>query len=302
MDRTALHLELRNALSLADELGRYEHARGDDDLVAHLAALRTVLAELERDVGRGSYEQALSPVRTSAERVGGILGALRARRGRVPRELRSRVSQLVASAERVRRGMERPDGRVPSKPLLGLPLARIVPQDAHSAVDYAVAAAYLVSGRLARTERGRNVGMALSGAVGGAALVTDDRLGAVKLLPIEVHEALDLTSGLVAVVAPFALGYARRDPVPAVVQVAAGLVTIVTSLFTDYRASSGVTRPMRSKGGPEAREAKRARGRRRGAVRGGPGAGARVSDAQRPLEGLSSAPTDWLPDGPRSSD
>ncbi len=283
MDRTALHLEVRNALSLSDELSRHEHARGDQDFSAHLSALRTLFAELERDVGR-FHDHALAAATGPAEHVGVLVEGLRERRPRIPLELRHRLVLLIAAAERVQRGLEAPWGPVPSKPVLGLPLARIVPQDVHSGLDYAGALAYFASAWLARTPEARAVGLLLGSSVAGVSLVTDYDLSAAKLVPIEVHEVLDHASGLSAAAAPLVLGYAKKDPVAAVVQIATGLLTVVASLFTDYRATAGVTRPRRSKGGPQPR------------VQRGPSR-VRVPEVQRPLEGLSSAPTDWLPDG-----
>jgi hypothetical protein len=86
---------------------------------------------------------------------------------------------------------------------------------------------------------------------------------------------------MTAIVMPFALGYVRKDPIAAAVQIVTGLVTCVTSLFTDYRASTGRTWPRRSKGGPELPVGE---------------TGTRVPEVQRPLEGFSSAPSDWRPD------
>lgn len=288
MDRTALHLEIRNALSLSDELSRHEHARGDQELAGQLSALRSLLSDLERDVGR-VHDAAVDPEEVPAFRVASLVQGLRSRRARVPVELRHRLRQLIASAERVRRGLSTADGRVPSKPILGLPLARVIPQDVHSVLDYASALAYFASAKVARTERGRAAGILLGTSVAGASAVTDYRLSVAKILPIEVHEVLDHATGLSAAAAPFALGYVMEDPLAAMVQIATGALTVLASLFTDYRASMGVTRPMRSKGGPEAGEVKTT-------------PRVRVPDAQRPLEGLSSAPTDWQPDGPRFED
>jgi hypothetical protein len=293
MDRTALHLEVRNALSLSDELSRHEHARGDQDFAAHLSALRTLLGDLERDVGR-YHDRALAAETGPAEHVALLVEGLRERRSRIPSGLRHRLELLVASADRVRQGLEKPEGRVPSKPVLGLPLARVVPQDVHSVLDYAGALGYFASAALARTPEGRAAGIALGSSVAGVSLVTDYRLSAVKILPIEMHEVLDHVSGLSAAAAPFLLGYAKKDPVAAVVQIATGLLTVVASLFTDYRASVGVTRPLRSKGGPDAGATNETA--TRGSSR-STGGRVRVPDAQRPLEGLSSAPSDWRPDG-----
>ena len=55
---------------------------------------------------------------------------------------------------------------------------------------------------------------------------------------------------LTAIAAPFVLGYAKKDPLAALLHVGLGLGTLVTSLLTDYRADKGVAWPMRSRGGP----------------------------------------------------
>jgi hypothetical protein len=124
------------------------------------------------------------------------------------------------------------------------------------------------------------MGLALGAGIGGASAITDYRLSAVKLLPIELHESLDYAGGLTAIAAPFVLGYVKKDPIAAMIHIGLGIGTVLTSLFTDYRATKGVTWPERSHGGPQL-----------GAPTGE--RGVRVPDAQRPLEGLSSAPTDW---------
>jgi hypothetical protein len=280
MDRTALHLEVRNALSVADELSRHEHYLGHDDLAGGLAALRSALGDLERDVGR-SHADPTTPQPWIVEAVERSLESLLIHRHDVPRALRLRTEELIASAERVSVALWEPDARVPSKPVLGmLPLARVIPQDVHSALDYVHTAGFLASAALARTSRARAVGLALGAGLGGGSLVTDYRLSAAKVLPIETHEKADYAIGLAAVLAPFLLGYARKDPVAAMIHVGLGVGSLVTSLLTDYRATKGLSWPMRSRGGPPLGPPHGERG-------------IRVPDAQRPLEGLSSAPTDW---------
>lgn len=282
MDRTSLHLEIRNALSVADELSRHEHALGQDELSGALGALRSSLQELERTVGR-AHDDDGAPEPEVVEAVERALQSLVIRRYDVPRSLAGRTQTLLASAERVSIALWDPNERVPSKPLLGvLPLARVVPQDVHSVLDYGIAAGLAASTAIARTSRARMVGGMLAASVGGASAITDYRLGVAKVLPIEVHETLDFAGGVAAVAAPFVLGYVRKDPIAAAMHIGIGLATIVTSLFTDYRASRGVTWPIRSQGGPTRR-----RRRGRGAD------GARVTEVQRPLEGLSSAPSVW---------
>jgi hypothetical protein len=288
MDRTALHLEIRNALSVADELSRHEHYLGQDELAGSLSALRSALGDLERDVGK-SHIDLSAPDPVTVEGVERSLQSLLIRRHDVPRSLRARTAELLASAERVSIALWDPTERVPSKPLLGrggwpaLPLARIVPQDVHSVLDYVHAAGFFASARLARTGRARAVGMALGLVMGGASAITDYRLSAAKVLPIELHETLDYAGGLTAIAAPFLLGYVKNDPIAALLHIGLGIGTVVTSLFTDYRASLGLTWPNRSRGGPHL-------GPQHGEK------GIRVDEVQRPLEGLSSAPTDWIPE------
>jgi len=294
MDRTALHLEIRNALSVADELSRHEHYLGHDELAGSLSALRSALGDLERDVGR-SHLDPTAPDAATVEGVERSLQSLIIRRHDVPRSLRARTDELLASAERVSIALWNPAERVPSKPLLGggvwpsLPIARVVPQDVHSVLDYMHSASFLVSAKLARTGRARAVGVALGLGMGGASAITDYRLSAAKVLPIELHETLDYVGGLTAIAAPFVLGYVKKDPIAAMMHIGLGIGTLVTSLFTDYRASKGLTWPNRSKGGPQLRPPHGLHG-------------IRVGDVQRPLEGLSSAPTDWNPDATLSTD
>jgi len=284
MDRTALHLEIRNAISISDELSRHEHALGEDELSGCLASLRGALCDLERDVGR-SHEDASAPDAETVEAVERALQSLIIRRYEVPGSLRARTEQLLGSAERVSLALWDPTERVPSKPLLGkLPLARVIPQDVHSVLDYVHAACFLLSAKLARTGRGRAVGLALGAGLGATSAVTDYRLSAAKLLPIEMHEGFDHATGLAAIAAPFLLGYARKDPVAAMIQIGLGIGTLVTSAITDYRAELGITRPLRSHGGPpqpnrDVAEAADEAGERLGRR-------PRVPEAQRDLEGL----------------
>lgn len=277
MDAVALHLEVRNALSLADELSRHEHALGNDTFAGHLAAVRTTLAELEREVGRSHAGQG-SPHGTLIESLERSLRILQERIEAFPASLRPRLGQLLASLERVVFAELWPSSPVPAKQVFGaLPLKRVIPQAAHSAVDLLAAGAYLLSARLARTPRARAVGMLLGGAVAGLSLLTDSRLALARVLPIELHELLDHASGAVAINAPFALGYVKRDPIASLIQIVTGTSVVVVSLLTDYRAVRGVARALRSRGGPRpARRPRKVFGR------------TRVREAQRPLEGFAS--------------
>lgn len=276
MDAIALHLELRNALALADELSRHQHARGQQAFAAQLSAVRTTLAELERDAGR-SHSMVHIPAPDQIARLNRSLGTIRDQADAIPVELRPRIVMLMDALERIAFAESRPATPVPAKKLFGaLPLARVIPQDVHSVGDYLVAATYFGSALVARTRRGRAMGLLLGCAVGGVSLATDYRLSLVKLLPIELHELADHASGLKAAAAPMVLGYAKKDPIAAAIQIVAGIGTIALSLFTDYRADKGIALARRSRGGPRPKRDLLPKNVKN-----------RVPEVQRPLEGFA---------------
>lgn len=128
---------------------------------------------------------------------------------------------------------------VPSKPLLGLPIARLIPQDIHSVMDYADAAMAGSGALLSDCPRAKLASHILAASGAGVSLMTDYRLSAAKVIPIEVHEAIDHVWGLTAITLPFALGYWKTAPKVALVHVMTGVGTILSSLFTDYRGYRG---------------------------------------------------------------
>lgn len=125
----------------------------------------------------------------------------------------------------------------PARTLFGvLPVARVIPQDFHSVLDYAGGAALLLAGAASDDGVAKACGIGLGMAVIGTSLMTDYRLSVSKRVPIEVHEVADHVSGLGAILTSFAFG--RRGKGARVVHLLVGLTTIVGSLFTDYRAFS----------------------------------------------------------------
>jgi hypothetical protein len=92
---------------------------------------------------------------------------------------------------------------IPSRPLFGLPLARLIPQDIHSVMDYVDALAYGSGAVMSDDPRAKLASVLLGASGAGVSLITDYRLSIAKIIPIEAHEA------------------------------------IITSLFTDYRAARG---------------------------------------------------------------
>jgi hypothetical protein len=128
----------------------------------------------------------------------------------------------------------------PSESLLGLPLKRLIPQDIHTVADHAVALTNVVAAQCAETATAKVLALSLAGSAMGVSLLTDYRLSAAKLIPIEVHEVFDYVTGAGNIIAPFALGYYKKSPVTAALQIIGGVSVIVASLFTDYRAAKRV--------------------------------------------------------------
>lgn len=132
---------------------------------------------------------------------------------------------------------------MPSKPLLGfLPIARIIPQDVHSVADYANGLTVGSGALFSDDPRAQVASAVLAASDIVVSLCTDYRLSAVKLIPIEAHEAIDHLWGMSAIAAPFVLGYWKTSPKVALAHVLTGVSTILASLLTDYRAVRGVGR------------------------------------------------------------
>ncbi len=125
----------------------------------------------------------------------------------------------------------------PSKPLLGaLPIARLIPQDVHSVMDYVNGFAISTGVLVGDDPRAKAASAVLAAAGTSVSLMTDYRLSVAKIIPIEAHEAIDHVWGMSAIALPFVLGYWKTSPIVAMTHVLAGAGTIVASLFTDYRA------------------------------------------------------------------
>jgi hypothetical protein len=125
----------------------------------------------------------------------------------------------------------------PAAPLLGvLPIARWIPMDIHSVMDYAgglqVASGYFT----ADDDAACWASLGLSAAVIGVSLITDYRLSVAKVIPIRMHETLDYLWGASCIAAPFVFGYWKKAPIAAMTHVFVGATTILASLFTDYRS------------------------------------------------------------------
>jgi hypothetical protein len=145
-------------------------------------------------------------------------------------------------------GQRAPDSRLssgtPSKPLLNaLPLARLIPQDVHSVMDYVDAAIVGAGAFMTSCPKAQAASCLIGGSGIAASALTDYRLSVAKLIPIEAHEVIDYGFGVSAIAAPFVFGYYKTAPLVAALHVATGIGTILASLVTDYRAYRGVGGP-----------------------------------------------------------
>jgi hypothetical protein len=130
---------------------------------------------------------------------------------------------------------------IPSKPLLNaLPLARLIPQDVHSVMDYVDGAIVGAGAFMTSCPSARAASCLLGGSGIAVSALTDYRLSLAKVIPIEAHEVIDYGFGVSAIAAPFVFGYYKTAPLVAAMHIATGVGTILTSLFTDYRAYEGV--------------------------------------------------------------
>ncbi len=237
---------VRKAITLSDELSRGEHLRQIETGSEALAALRTRLQEVDRGLGgAGLEDQQLTELSRCVEKLSRI------RRG-ISAPARLRAMALVWTTRGIARDLRTPASgpKRRSHPLVGvLPLGRIVSQDVHSLIDYAVGIVAVTApffGR--RTTRSRVVGASLAGAILGVSAVSDYRLSVKKLVPIEAHEIVDYAFGAVAITSPFLFNYWRRSPVAAAAHVACGALVVLKSLLTDYRATRGIVMPALRRG------------------------------------------------------
>ena len=123
-----------------------------------------------------------------------------------------------------------------SRPLLGvLPLARLLPQDAHSVIDYAGSLFVGCCALFTAVPEARLASVALMAVGLVVSLCTDYRFSLFKIVPIEGHEAMDYLLGLAMIVSPFLLGYHTAAPLVAGLHVASGLALWGMATITDYR-------------------------------------------------------------------
>lgn len=92
---------------------------------------------------------------------------------------------------------------------------RFIPTRVHGVLDYVHGAALLAAPELLRTKdepRATLVSRLAGGGATATTLMTDFELGAVKVIPMPMHLALDAASGAILASAPWLLGYAKGGP------------------------------------------------------------------------------------------
>lgn len=235
--------DVREAINRADELSRSAHEAHHEPVAQVLDSLRTALIHADEALGGG---RSIVPMVPELAR---LLDELAGYTDRVAPDLRTRYHESIASFRGLVTSLEReldsvsPSLELPSKPLFGvLPLARMIPQDLHSMMDYAFAGTCLGTALWAESSGAKAAGAMLGSSAMCVSLLTDYRMSIAKIIPIEAHEAIDHAWGLTAIAAPFVFGYWKKDPAVAAIHIITGASTILASLFTDYRAAEGVGR------------------------------------------------------------
>jgi len=240
---TGVREGVRVAIVRADELSRSAHEQHYEPIAQALDSLRTALLHVDEAIGGG---RSALPIVPDLVR---IVDELAGFADRVGPEVRTMYHEAIGNFRAMVREIERdlaslaPSLEIESRPLFGvLPLARIIPQDVHSVMDYSAGATCLATALFADTTAAKVAGATLGASVTCVSALTDYRLSAAKLIPIEAHEAIDHLWGAAVIAAPFVFGYWKKDPAIAAIHVTIGASTILASLFTDYRAARGVGR------------------------------------------------------------
>ena len=114
-------------------------------------------------------------------------------------------------------------------------MMRMIPTQVHGVLDYLTGGTLLSAPELLGLKDVPASARVLRVAGGGAALyslLTDYELGAVKLLPMPAHLALDAASGALLASSPWLLGFAKEGPrywLPHVLVGATEMLTAATS-------------------------------------------------------------------------
>jgi hypothetical protein len=115
-------------------------------------------------------------------------------------------------------------------------LLKLVPAWLHGIGDYGAGLALIIVPLIVGgTDEAVYTGVVLGAVLVAVSLITRYPLGAVKALPFPVHSGGDYLGGLLAIVAPFLLGFNDTDEGLTVFYVVVGVVVIALSLVTNYQ-------------------------------------------------------------------
>lgn len=228
---------VQKAISAVDNL-QGESLGPTDPLTNVLASVRKLLVRLDAEI------DAKGPTVAVAIELDRAIEEVQTLAAKLPPELRERTDELVGRSRMLARELA-PSLEIPSRPLLGfLPVVRAVPQDVHSIMDYLHGFAMAGSAFFSEKPGARFVGVSLGASLLTVSAMTDYRLSLRNIIPVETHEVFDYVWGGAAIALPFVLGYAKKRPLLAALQVALGVRSITLALMTDYRAAKGRGRPV----------------------------------------------------------
>jgi hypothetical protein len=115
-------------------------------------------------------------------------------------------------------------------------LVRLLPAGLHAIADYAVGSALIVLAVIVGGSAGAvGTGVVVGATILAVSLITNYPLGAVKILPFQVHSAGDYLAAALLFVAPFTLHFNHGDTGLTGVYLVAGFAVLGVSLITNYQ-------------------------------------------------------------------
>jgi hypothetical protein len=114
-------------------------------------------------------------------------------------------------------------------------LFRLVPAWMHGVGDFAAALVLIITGLVADgPDSAKATGIVLGAGLVVVSLLTRYPLGVVRVIPFPVHSVGDYLGALVAILAPFVLGFSDDNGGATAAYIVVGVVVIALSLVTDY--------------------------------------------------------------------
>ncbi len=112
---------------------------------------------------------------------------------------------------------------------------RLIPTTAHGVIDYVNAFTLLVAPKLWRLDEvppAAATFYVFGGGLTATSLITDYELSVANVVPMRVHLALDVASGVALAASPFVLGFRQSGPRYWLAHVAIGASEIITAAMT----------------------------------------------------------------------